>query len=230
MVTVTKYSFRFSVIAVALAALVACGKSEAEKQAEQAAEDMKKAAEAVTEAQTKGGDPAQGMADMAKAMQGMAAAIGGGGSGDGKPVEPVATDVLKGVLPAVPGWTMDAPEAERMTSPIAYSQVETTFKKGEAEIEMRVVDTGYAQMLIAPWSMFLASGYSRENSDGYEKSVSVGGNPGFEKWDVSSKQGELNIFAGKRFMVTIEGRDLADTKVLHEFASKVDFGKIAGLK
>jgi hypothetical protein len=40
----------------------------------------------------------------------------------------------------------------------------------------------------------------------------------------------LNIFAGKRFMVTIEGRDLADTKVLHEFASKVDFGKIAGLK
>ena len=40
----------------------------------------------------------------------------------------------------------------------------------------------------------------------------------------------LAFFAGKRFMVTIEGRDLADTKVLHEFASKVDFGKIAGLK
>jgi hypothetical protein len=230
MVTMTKYSFRFSVIALALAASVACGKSEAEKQAEQAAEDMKKAAEAVTQAQQQGGDTAKGMADMAKAMQGMAAAVGGGGSGDGKPVEPVSTDVLKGTLPTVAGWTMDAPEAERMTSPIAFSQVETSYKKGDAEIEMRVVDTGYAQMLIAPWSMFLASGYSRENSDGYEKSVSVGGNPGFEKWDSSSKRGELNIFAGKRFMVTIEGRDLADTKLLHEFASKVDFGKIAGLK
>jgi len=217
-------------IAVLLTASVACGKSEAEKQAEQAAEDMKKAAEAVTEAQAKGGDAAKGMADMAKAMQGMAAAVGGGGSGDGKPVEPVSTDVLKGTLPTVAGWTMDAPEAERMTSPIAFSQVETSYKKGDAEIELRVVDTGYAQMLIAPWSMFLASGYSRENSDGYEKSVSVGGNPGFEKWDSSSKRGELNIFAGKRFMVTIESRDLADTKLLHEFASKVDFGKIAGLK
>ena len=222
-------SLRF-VVALAIATSVACGKSEAEKQAEKAAEDIKKAAEAVTEAQAKGGDPAKGMADMAKAMQGMAAAIGGGGSGDGKPVEPVATDVLKGTLPTVPGWTMDAPEAERMTSPIAYSQVETTFKQGNAEVEMRVVDTGYAQMLVAPWSMFLTSGYSRENSDGYEKSVSVGGNPGFEKWDSSSKRGELNIFAGKRFMVSIEGRDLADTKVLHEFASKVDFAKIAGLK
>lgn len=216
-------------IAMLLATSVACGKSEAEKQAEKAAEDMKKAAEAVTQAQQQGGDTAKGMADMAKAMQGMAAAIGGGGA-DGKPVEPVATDVLKATLPSVSGWTMDPPEAERMTSPIAFSQVEATYKKGDAEVEMKIVDTGYAQMLIAPWSMFLASGYSRENSDGYEKSVSVGGNPGFEKWDSSSKRGELNIFAGKRFMVTVEGRDLADTKLLHEFASRVDFGKIAGLK
>jgi hypothetical protein len=125
---------------------------------------------------------------------------------------------------------MAAPEAERMTSPIAFSQVETTYTKGDAEIEMKVVDTGYAQMLIAPWSMFLASGYSRETGDGYEKSITVAGNPGFEKWDKSSQRGELNIFAGKRFMVTIEGSDLADTRVLHEFASKMDFGKIASLK
>ena len=82
-------------VALAIAS-VACGKSEAEKQAEQAAEDIKKAAEAVTAgAGQQGGDTAKGMADMAKAMQGMAAAIGGGGSGDGKPVEPVSTDVLK---------------------------------------------------------------------------------------------------------------------------------------
>ena len=31
-------------------------------------------------------------------------------------------------------------------------------------------------------------------------------------------------------MVTIEGRDLADTKMLHEFAAKMDFSKIAALK
>lgn len=218
------------VVAMALVAAVSCGKSEAEKQAEQAAEDIKKAAEAVTQAQQQGGDTAKGMADMAKAMQGMAAAIGGGGEGGGKPVEPASTDALKATLPAVSGWTMDAPEAERMTSPIAYSQVETTYRKGDAEIELRVVDTGYAQMLIAPWSMFLASGYSRETGDGYEKSISIGGNPGFEKFDHGSKRGELNIFVNKRFMVSLEGRELADTKVLHEFAAQMDLGKIAALK
>lgn len=85
-------------------------------------------------------------------------------------------------------------------------------------------------MLIAPWSMFMASGYSRESGDGYEKSITVAGNPGFERWDVDSKHGELNLFVGKRFLVTIEGRDLADTKVLHDFASGMDMGRVDGLK
>ena len=98
------------------------------------------------------------------------------------------------------------------------------------EIEVKVVDSGYAQMLIAPWSMFLVSGYSRESSDGYEKSVTVAGQPGFERWNKDNKRGELNIVAGKRFLVTIEGDELADTKVLHEFASKMDLNRIAGLK
>lgn len=214
-----------AVIAVLLVS--GCGKSAAEKQAEQAAEDIKKAAEAVTKAQQQGGDTAKGMADMAKAMQGMAAAVGGG---DGKPVDPVSIDALKATLPQIPGWDTGEPRSERMTAPIAYSQVETEYKSGNAEVEVKVVDTGYAQMLIAPWAMFLASGYSRETNEGYEKATSVGGHPGFERWEKDARRGELNVFVGKRFLVTVEGNDLADTKVLHEIASKMDFGKIASLK
>jgi hypothetical protein len=223
------HSVKF-VVALAIAASVACGKSDAEKQAEQAAEDIKKAAEAVTEAQAKGADTSKGMADMAKAMQGMAAAVGGGGTGDGKPVEPVATDALKTTLPTVAGWEMTAPKAQRLTSPVAFSQVEADFKQGGRAIELRVIDTGYAQLLVAPWSMFLTTGYSRESGDGFEKSTSVKGHPGFEKWDRSSRRGEVNVFVGKRFMVSVKGRELDNTQPLHEFISKVDFDKIAALK
>jgi hypothetical protein len=219
------------VVVVAALFLIGCGKSESEKQAEKAAEDLKKATEAMATAAANAGTDAaaKGMTDMAKAMQGMAAAMGGG-SPDGKPVEPVATDALKGTLPSVSGWEMAEPRFERMTSPIAFSQVEAEYQKGDAELEVKIVDTGYAQMLIAPWAMFLASGFSRESNEGYEKATTVAGNPGFEKWQKDSKHGELNIVVGKRFLVTIEGSDLADTRVLHEVASKMDFGKIAGLK
>lgn len=211
--------------AVAVAALaIGCGKSEAEKQAEAAAAEAKKAAEAVTAA---GGDAAKGMAEMAKAMEGVAAAMAGG---DGKAVDPIPFAKLAEALPTVSGWEMDKPRGERMTAPFPFSQTETGYQKDGAEVEVKIVDTGFAQMLIAPWSMMLASGYSRESSDGYEKAVTVGGHPGFEKYRGDNRDGELNIMVGKRFLVTIEGRDLADTKRLHEFAAGMDLGKLAAMK
>ena len=219
------------VICIAVVAIsVGCGKSEAQKQAEEAADNLKKAASAVAAAAEKQGTAgaAQGTNDLAKAMEGMAAAINGGGTG--KTVEPVASDVLKATLPTVSGWEMGTPETERMTSPVSYSQAQAQYKQGDKSIDVKVVDSGYAQMLIAPWAMFLASGYSRESSDGYEKSTTINGQPGFEKWQKDNKRGELNAFVGKRFLVSIEGDELADTKVLHDFASKMDFGKIANLK
>ena len=210
-----------------IAAVSACGKSEAQKQAEQAAEEAKKAAEAVAKASEGAG---QGAAELGKALGGMASALSGMAGGDGKLVEPVTFQSLQAVLPQVSGWEMGEPEGERMTSPVPYSQTEAKYKKGDSEIQVKIVDTGFAQLLIAPWTMMMAMGYSKESSDGFEKATMVAGNPGFEKWSKSSKDGELNIFVGKRFLLSIEGDDIADTKVLHEFAEKMDFGKLAALK
>jgi len=85
-------------------------------------------------------------------------------------------------------------------------------------------------MLIAPWSMFLTSGYEKQTSSGHEKSVSVAGHPGFERWNTRTKDGELNLVVSKRFLVTIEGDNIEDTKVLEGFATRIDAGKLASLK
>ena len=215
---------------VAVVALSACGKSEQQKQAEQAAEDLKKAAETMAKAaETQGtAAAAQGANDMAKAMQSMATAMSGGG--DGKAIEPVAFQTLQSHLPKVSGWEMDEPEGERMTMPVPFSQVETQYKKGETRIEAKIVDTGFAQLLMAPWSMMMAAGYSRESSSGYEKSTSVSGNPAIEKWNKSSKNGELDVLVGKRFMLSLEGHDLNDIKQLQDFASNFNLSAIAAAK
>src|SRR5688500_17901790 len=163
-------------IAVVIAALIfaaACGKSEAEKQAEasaKAAEERAKAVQGVADAAAKQGAAAgaQGTADMAKAMQGMAAAFSGTGA-DGKPVSPVAFQTLQTQLPKVSGWEMDEPQGERMTMPMPFSQIEADYRKGDANVDVKIVDTGMAQMLVAPWAMMIAAGYVKESSDGYEK-------------------------------------------------------------
>ena len=209
----------------------ACGQSDAEKQAEaiaKAAEDAAKAVEKAAEASAKQGEKASD--DMAKAMQGMAAAFSGATGADGKKIEPIAFQTLQTHLPKVSGWEMEEPRGQRMTMPVPFSQVETEYRKGDANIEVTIVDTGFAQLLIAPWSMMLAAGYESETSDGYEKATNIGGNPAIEKWNKRDKRGELNILVGKRYMVTIDGRDVADIKELHQFASAMNLGAIANLK
>jgi hypothetical protein len=215
---------------VAIVALSACGKSEQQKQAEQAAEDLKKAAETMAKAaETQGtAAAAQGANDMAKAMQSMATAMSGGG--DGKAIEPVAFQTLQSHLPKVSGWEMDEPEGERMTMPVPFSQVETKYTRGETRIDAKIIDTGFAQLLMAPWSMMMAAGYSRESSSGYEKSTSVSGNPAIEKWNKSEKNGEIDVLVGKRFMLSLEGHDLNDIKQLQDFASNFNLSAIAAAK
>jgi hypothetical protein len=223
-------------LVAALVAALACGKSEAEKQAEEAAEQAEKAAEAMQKAVEAAGSAAaaqgatsaaQGMDAFAKAMQ---AAAGAAAGGDGKPVDPVSFQQLQTALPDVAGWEKGKPTGEKMTIPVPFSQTETTYTNGDAEVQVKIVDSAFSPLLAAPWAMFMAAGYEKETSDGYEKSVNVGGIPGFEKWNSDDKDGELNLVVAKRFLVTIEGNGIANANVLHDFASKLDTGKLSGLK
>jgi hypothetical protein len=199
------------------AGVAGCGQSEEERKAEEAQE----AAEAAAEDMTKGFE------GLAKAMEGLAAGAAGNAE---TPVEPVRFQDLESALPRMSGWEMEAPRGERMTSPIPFSQTETSYTSGNARIDAKIVDSGFSQMLIAPWAMFLAAGYERETSDGFERSVQVDGHPGFERWESGQQHGELNVVVAKRFLVTIEGRDIDDPKVLHAFMRSVDIEKLKGLE
>jgi len=234
------------IVMLALAVMsAACGQSETDRQADaagraadaagraadaagRAADNAGRAADNAADATAKTGAAAAG--DMAKAMQDVANAFSGGGA-DGKRIEPIAFQTLQSHLPKVAGWEMvEEPRGQRMTMPVPFSQVETEYRKGESRIELTIVDTGFAQMLIAPWSMMLATGFMNETSDGHQKAVTLAGNPAFEEWRSRDKDGTLNILVGKRFMVSLDGRNLADVKDLHQFASALDLGAIANLK
>jgi hypothetical protein len=85
-------------------------------------------------------------------------------------------------------------------------------------------------MLIAPLSMMLAAGYSKESTDGFEKSTTVAGYPAFEKWDKGDHNGELTVFVNQRFVVELEGTGLTDNKELQAFLARTDLKKLAALK
>lgn len=228
----------------------ACGKSPEEKAADalkQVADSMAKSGDAAAKAGAQaaaagaaaaaaganaagaaanGAEAGKGMEDFAKAMQGMAAALGGNGGAN--PGQPVSFRDMQAAFPTVSGWTMDKPKGERMTSPVSFSQTEVRYKNGDQSIELKIVDSAFNQILIAPWTMFLTAGYEKETDEGYEKSTIIGGQPGFEKWNEPRKDGEVNLVVAKRFLVTLEGNGV-DIKTLHDVAGKVDFAKLTEL-
>lgn len=218
------YWYAAVIVATSLA-LVGCGKSPEEK----AAEELQKSA---VEMQKNAGDMQKGAEDMAKGFEAMAKGLAGAAGGDAnvKPVEPVGFRELQSVMPAVAGWEKGSPTGEKMSSPFSFSQASITYKKGDAEVEQKIMDSGFNQLLFTPFTMFMAAGYEKETQDGYEKSVNIAGNPGWEKWDKTSRSGELNVVVGKRFLVQVEGHDLDDIKALHTLLEQTDLSKLASLK
>lgn len=206
--------------------LAACGTSSDDK----AAAELKKSSEQV---QKNADDMSKSAQDMAKGFEAMARGLAGGAGGvdpNVKPVDPVGFRELQSVMPDVPGWEKASPTGERMTSPFSFSQASVTYKKGDAEIDQKIMDSGFNQLLFTPFTMFMAAGYEKETQDGFERSVNVGGNPGWEKWDKTGKSGELNVVVGKRFLVQVEGRGVDDIKALHAVFDRIDLTKLASLK
>jgi hypothetical protein len=209
---------------LAIAALVAtgaCGKSSEEKKEEKKEQQAAKTAEAGA------AEAAKGLEQMAKGLEAMAS---GAAAGNAQPVDPVSFRDMQALFPEFEGWEKGKPTGERMSSPFKFSQAEVRYTKGDSQIELKMVDSGFNQLLLTPYAMFLTAGYEKETSDGYEKSTKVNGQPGWEKWDSSGKDGELNALVGKRFLVQIDGRGIEDTKLLHELAGKIDMAKLSTLK
>lgn len=203
------------VLAVAVLA-AGCGKSEEEKRAEEVAQSAEAAA----------AEAAKGLEAMAKGLEQLA----GGGSADQKAAEPVKLPDLLATLPQLEGWEQQKPQGERMTSPFPTANAKATYIRSDASVDIEVVDSAFNQMLLAPMSMFLNAGYSKESTTGYEKSTAVNGQPGWERWDSELQAGELHALVAKRFVVSIEGDGIENVQILKDIASKMDFNRLASLK
>jgi hypothetical protein len=221
-----KSSWYAAALIAATCASVACGSSTQQKAADEAQKSSAQVQKSADEMSKGAQDMARGFEAMAKGLAGAA----GGAAGDVKPVDPVSFHELQTVMPEIAGWERKNPTGERMTAPFSYSQASATYTNGDARVEEKIMDSGFNQVLFAPFAMFMTAGYEKETQDGFERSVNVGGNPGFEKWDKGTKNGELTVVVSKRFLVQVEGHDVADEKVLHNILDKTDLAKLASLK
>jgi hypothetical protein len=150
---------------------------------------------------------------------------------DGKPVPPVDFEKLMALLPPEgSGWTRGKPRGETMTMPFSISKAEASYTKGDANINLEIQDVAFNSLFFAPMQFMLASGWSQRNSEGFERSMTLGGSPGYEKWTNDTKNGEVTVVVGKRFVVTAHANAVENIDAIRNFVSQVDLGKLAATK
>jgi X-X-X-Leu-X-X-Gly heptad repeat protein len=197
---------RIVIAALMLTSVAACGKSASEQQAEEASKKVQAGAETVQEGANQMAEGAKQSSDqMAQGLQKMAQGLQQMAQGSTKSVD---YEALKALLPDVDGWTKTNTRGEQLTMPVSYSRAETRYQKADSSIELEITDTALSQLLLAPMSMFLSSGYSERSDDGFKRAAKIGGMPGMEEWETGSKRGEVTAVVSNRFIVHGTGHDV----------------------
>lgn len=188
-----------------VATLWSCGG----KEEEQATKEPKNAMEAI-----------QQMADKAQEMQ------------EKGPVDPVDFRSLKELLPASAAGLERTEATGEKNGAMGYgiSQAQGRYEKEDASVEVEIMDTGgvggMAMMGMAAWAM---ADVDKETATGYEKTTRINGMKAFEKYDNQSKDGEINVIVGDRFVVNVKGRNVTMDQ-MKDTLGDMDLAKLAALK
>jgi hypothetical protein len=137
------------------------------------------------------------------------------------------------ILPEPPsGWT--AEKAEGSSDDVGgfkITNVHRDYQKGEGadapQASISILDSvanpDYVEATTNGWKQ------NSETPEGYAKSVTIDGNPGFEAYEKDQKQASLWVMVAKRYFVEVQLQN-QDPKELQEWIKRVDLKKLAEIK
>jgi hypothetical protein len=157
---------------------------------------------------------------------------------EGTPKPAAAGDVVEytKLLPILPqppeGWKGE--EAEGSTDDMGDAQISTVhrdYSKGEAadspttsiSILDSVASPEYVELTTAGWTR------TETTPEGYTKSVTIEGMPGFETFENDGKHGTLWLLVAKRYFLQIE-TTAQDAPALQDWLKRIDLKKLAATK
>ena len=138
-----------------------------------------------------------------------------------KPADPVHFSELIKFLPEPPaGWESQAPKgSSNKMGEWSFTEVEREYTQGDKRIEIQILDWAFHKELYA--GFFVAAAFSQETTEGYNKGIKIGEDPGREEYKTADKDGTLSVLVGKRFFVTIKG-DNIEAAELRQWWDRLD--------
>jgi hypothetical protein len=111
---------------------------------------------------------------------------------------------------------------------IMATQAEATFRSGDKEISLSIVDSGGVSGLVA-FATWTDMREDNEDEFGSERTHKVDGRIVHEKVSKNGGSNEYGVVLGERFAVKVESRDF-DLSALKAAAASLDLAKLESLK
>lgn len=145
-----------------------------------------------------------------------------------KPVEALHFNELIKYLPEAPGgWEAEAARGEtNQMGEWKLSQASRQYNSGDKSMEVQIQDWAYQYGLYAPF--FLSASFSQETTEGYNKGIKVGEDPGREEYQTAQQRGNLSLLIGKRFLVSIKGSTI-EAAELRTWLDSINTAGLRGL-
>jgi hypothetical protein len=139
---------------------------------------------------------------------------------------PEAVDYKK-LLPILPepptSWTADKPEGSTEdVGGFKITNVHRDYRKGDGE-KAPTANPDYVSATTAAWKS------NSDTSEGYAKSVTIDGNPGFETFEKDTRHATLWVMIADRYFVQIELQN-EEPAELQQWIKRIDLKKLATIK
>jgi hypothetical protein len=163
-------------------------------------------------------------AQVAAALEGIGALLGGGSR-----VEPMAIERLKTFVPETfAGLPRQSSSAEKTGLGVTVSRAEAKYGDGARQVTLEVVDSGGVSGLLG-FASWMGVQEEKEDENGYERTQKVDGRFVHERVSKQGGSNEFGIVLGDRFLVSAEGRGLSIDE-LKAAVSSLDLAALESLK
>jgi len=150
---------------------------------------------------------------------------------DGKEIEVVDFRELKKLMPdRISGMKQTSSTGEKTGMlGFKFATAQAEYEDGDQSLDMSITDVAGIGILTASMAAWTNMDMDRETENGYERTTKIDGHPAFEKWDGDRKRGELSVFVDDRFIITIEGQNIAE-KDLRKALDGINLNRLGRLQ
>jgi hypothetical protein len=144
---------------------------------------------------------------------------------------PISPERLSDYLPAMSGFQQGELQKETRVRPnFKSSKVLQTYTSGDKKYTVEINDYCNVPFLYDPFAKFMEGDYLNDDNVERTETTTIKGFKAVQTWEKKNNRGNIFVFPGGRYVISIIGEGVANIGELRAVAESMDLGGLAVLQ